>query len=67
MWQRYLAIAGISLSTLEGLHLFYTLWEMIWLVFKRKHQPSIVITGTDYPTAVRIYLDKLSAATAALT
>jgi len=67
MWRRYLGIAGISLSTVEGLHLFYTLWEMIWLVFKRKHQPSIVITGTDYQTAVRIYLDKLSAATMALT
>jgi aminoglycoside phosphotransferase (APT) family kinase protein len=66
MWQRYLSITGISLSTIEGLHLFYTLWEMIWLVFKRKHQPSIVITGTDYQTAVRIYLDKLSAATTAL-
>jgi len=67
MWQRYLDIAGISLSTVEGLHLFYTLWEMIWLVFKRKHQPSIVITGTDYQTAVRIYLDKLSDATVILT
>jgi aminoglycoside phosphotransferase (APT) family kinase protein len=66
IWQRYLDIAGISLTTLEGLHLFYTLWEMIWLVFKRKHQPSIVITGTDYQTAVRIYLDRLSDATKAL-
>ena len=66
MWQRYLNITGISLSTVEGLHLFYTLWEMIWLVFKRKHQPSIVITGTDHQTAVRIYLDKLNAATMAL-
>ena len=67
MWRRYLEIAGLSLSTVEGLHVFYTLWEMIWMVFKRKHQPSIVITGTDYQTAVRIYLDKLSAATTALT
>jgi hypothetical protein len=67
LWQRYLNITGMSLSTVEGLHLFYTLWEMIWLVFKRRHQPSIVITGTDYGTAVRIYLDKLSAAAAALT
>ncbi len=66
MWQRYLDIAGISLSTVEGLHLFYTLWEMIWLVFKRKDKPTIVITGTDYQTAVRIYLDKLAAATNAL-
>jgi aminoglycoside phosphotransferase (APT) family kinase protein len=66
MWQRYLTIAGISLSTVEGLHLFYTLWEMIWLVLKRKRQPSIVITGTDYPTAVRIYLDRLRAGTTAL-
>jgi len=66
MWQRYLEIAGISLSTVEGLHLFYTLWEMIWLVYKRRHQPSIVITGTDYQAAVRIYLDKLNGATMAL-
>ena len=66
MWQRYLEITGLSLSTAEGLHLFYTLWEMIWLVLNRKHQPSIVITGTDYETAVPIYLDRLSAATMTL-
>jgi aminoglycoside phosphotransferase (APT) family kinase protein len=66
MRQCYLEIAGISLSTVEGLHLFYTLWEMIWLVYKRRHQPSIVITGTDYQAAVRIYLDKLNGATMAL-
>ncbi len=66
MWRRYLEISGISLSTLEGLHLFYTLWEMIRMVFKRRQRPSIVITGTDYETAVRIYLDKLNAATVAL-
>jgi aminoglycoside phosphotransferase (APT) family kinase protein len=66
MWQRYLEITSTSLATTEGLHLFYTLWEMIWLVFKRRSQPTIVITGTDYETAIRIYLDKLCAATNAL-
>ena len=54
MWQRYLGITRISLSTVEGPHLFSTLWEMIWLVLKRKHQASIVTTGTDYQTAVSI-------------
>ena len=66
MWQRYLEIRGISLSTLEGLHLFYTLWEIIWLLLKRKERPVIEITGTDYPAAVRIYLDELNRVTASL-
>jgi hypothetical protein len=61
-------LAGIDFeASVEDLHLFYTLWEMIWLVFRRKHQASIVITGTDYQTAVRICLDRLSAATTALS
>jgi len=61
-------LAGIDFeASVEDLHLFYTLWEMIWLVFRRKHQASIVITGTDYQTAVRICLDRLSAAITALS
>lgn len=66
VWRRYQDIASISLSTLEGLHLFYTLWEMIWMLYDRRNRSSIVITGTDYTTAVRIYLDTLNAATEAL-
>ena len=54
------------MSTAGGLHLFYMLWEMVSPVCKCRHRPSIVITGTDYESAVAIYLEKLSAATMAL-
>jgi len=66
MWQRYLEIKGITLATPEGLHLFFTLWEMIWLLLKRKDHAVTEITGTDYATAVRRYLDTLESATTSL-
>jgi aminoglycoside phosphotransferase (APT) family kinase protein len=68
MWQRYLEARSISLSTAEGLNLFYILWDMIWLLYKRrdneKHMP--IPTGVGFENSVRIYLDKLSAVTALL-
>jgi len=64
MWQRYLETRGLSLSTVEGVHLFYTLWEMIWMVLKRKDRAVIELTGTDYETSVMMYLDRLDAVTA---
>lgn len=36
MWEAYVDRRGISLTTLEGLHLFYVLQEVYWLVKERK-------------------------------
>jgi hypothetical protein len=65
MWSRYLAARGIQLESREGLNLFYTLWELVWLVHARRTDGHIV-TGTDYATAVSEYARKLAAVTAML-
>ena len=58
MWSKYLKSRNISLSTEEGLHLFFTLWEITWLVLQKKKE-RIPITGTDFDKSVKIYLNKL--------
>lgn len=58
MWSEYLKKRKIALSTFEGLHLFYTLWEFTWLV-KQKKNKEIVITKANFKRSVKIYIDKL--------
>jgi len=66
MWQRYLEARAMRLSTPEGLNLFYTLWDMIWLLYKRRNGSHPIPTGAGFGDSVRIYLDRLNGVTAAL-
>ncbi len=65
MWERYLACRGLAATCPEALNLFYTLWDLLWLVHFRRESGRIV-TGTDYRTAVDIHLEKLAAVTGRL-
>jgi len=59
MWSTYLKERKISLSTVHGLHLFFTLWEFTWLIKQRKEK-EIAITKTDFENSVKIYCDRLN-------
>jgi hypothetical protein len=65
MWLRYLADRGLTVRHGEGLNLCFTLWDLLWMVHARRKTGNIV-TGTDYPTAVEIHLQKLAGVTARL-
>jgi hypothetical protein len=65
MWPRYLQNRGLAIRRVEGLNLFFTLWDLLWMVYARRKDGHIV-TGTDYGTAVEIYLERLAAVTDAL-
>jgi len=66
MWQRYLEARELRLSTQEGLNLFYTLWDMIWLLYRRRNGKYPIPTGVGFRDSVRIYLDRLNGVTALL-
>lgn len=66
MWSRYLEVRHIHLLTLNGLNLFYCLWDMIWLLYKRRNGGHPIPTGASYIDSVRIYLQRLDDVTAAL-
>jgi len=59
MWSTYLKERKISLSTVHGLHLFFTLWEFTWLIKQRKEK-EIAITKTDFKNSVKIYCNRLN-------
>ncbi len=59
MWSEYLKERKISLSTVHGLHLFFTLWEFTWLN-KQKNNKEITITKTNFEDSVNIYCDRLN-------
>lgn len=63
MWRKYLAARNIKLENFEGLHFFYTLWDLVWMIYDRRFDEKTIITKTDLPTAIRIYLDKLNTVT----
>ena len=65
MWTRYLRARGLAVRRREGLNLFFTLWDLLWMVHARRTTGHIV-TGTDYRTAVEIHLEKLAGVTARL-
>lgn len=59
MWSTYLKERKISLSTVHGLHLFFTLWEFTWLI-KQRNEKEIAITETDFQNSVKIYCNRLN-------
>ena len=58
MWKEYLKKRKLKLSTLEGLHLFYTLLEFTWLI-ELKQQDKIIITGKSFEKSLQIYLNRM--------
>ena len=66
MWRRYLEVRQMRLSTVEGLNLFYSLWDMIWLLYKRRNGKHPIPTGASFRDSVRIFLHKLEGVTAVL-
>jgi aminoglycoside phosphotransferase (APT) family kinase protein len=65
MWREYLKARKIRLSTYEGLHLFFTLLEVIWLVKERKLEP-VPFSGAGFADSMRMYVDRLREITSLL-
>jgi hypothetical protein len=63
MWDAYLTERGISLSTIEGLHLFYVLQEVYWVV---KEREPLVKEDRDLAEEVRQILEELDEANQAV-
>lgn len=66
MWRRYLAERRIHVSNPEGLNLFYALWDMIWMVHKRRNGEHPMPTGVGFADSVQVYLRRLDDVTASL-
>lgn len=58
MWEIYLAKRKIDLESLEGLDLFYSMSELLW-VLRTPEKEYFPITGLDYEGSIQYYLEKL--------
>lgn len=58
MWEIYLDKRKIDLESLEGLDLFYSMRELIW-VLRTPEKEYFPITGLDYEGSIQYYLEKL--------
>jgi hypothetical protein len=65
MWPRYLGNRGLPVRRVEGLNLFFILWDLLWMIYARRKREGLV-TGADYRTSVELYLEKLAAVTGML-
>lgn len=58
MWEIYLAKRKIDLESFEGLDLFYSMSELLW-VLRTPEKVYFPITGLDYEGSIQYYLEKL--------
>lgn len=62
LWRAYLRARRLRMSSEDGLHLLYTLAELMGAVGQRK-RARIGFTGKPFPRTVRIYLERLAEVT----
>jgi aminoglycoside phosphotransferase (APT) family kinase protein len=58
IWKIYLDKRKITLETLEGLDLFYSIYELLW-VLRTPEKKCFPITGLNYEGSIQYYLEKL--------
>ena len=58
MWEIYLEKREIKLESLEGLDLFYTMSELLWVI-RTPEKEYFPITGLNYEDSILYYLEKL--------